>query len=101
MPNIELVGFEENEAKILKQRIFFKLPCFERDGEDSIPDDTIIAIDSKKKPKNREGKNMPYIRIASTHPKDFDIIINLLKKMNLDLDVETLILNSFIEIRRQ
>ena len=97
MPNIEIVGFETEKAEDLKYRIFSKLRFLTLDG-DRIVEDTVITIHPAEA-KDHNGTEKPYIRIASTNGQDFKTIINVLKMLMIKLDVETLKLDSFVEIR--
>ena len=94
MPNIEIHGLMGN-TKELKIKIDKKMQ------EIGLGDDAITTIFNSK-PESCDGlgdgigKQLPFLRIYASDKNELDKIINALKEMQLWLDVETLILNSFI-----
>ncbi|MEK7542847.1 MAG: hypothetical protein AAB503_00885 [Patescibacteria group bacterium] len=91
MPNIMICGFPEVQANKLKVKICQVMMDLNlgSDAVTSIVNMRVVSCDGKETP-------MPYIRICSTDGLEIRNITDALKKAKVLVDVEWLVLNSFI-----
>lgn len=96
---IELVGFEEENAKLLRNRIYPKLNFAAADG-DSIVEETRIVINSTTS-KNQINESKPYVDIRATNIMDAEKIAVALRQLIINLDVVISGQIKYVEIRPQ
>ena len=88
MPNIEIFGFEENEAKKWEKKIF--------DAFQSKPyvQDIVVTIHHNTTARDMKGKSQPFIRVSSSPNCHIEEILEVIS--SLKIDVEHLLLKCFL-----
>lgn len=88
MPNIQMYG---KHPEGLKERIELIMQKMGLGGD-------AITTDMASEPESCDGERrpMPFIRICASKVSDIDRIVEEFKSAGLEIDTETLLLNSFI-----
>lgn len=102
MPNIEIYGYsfigaafrqfkEMEEASSLREKIqdALKQAGWEKEVVVTSIDSTCLSCDEPP-------KKMPFLRVCSTDTAEIKRLIDTLKNAQIGVDVETLLLNSFV-----
>lgn len=90
MPNIEIYGVDK--PGVLKSSIDKKMQ------EIGLGDEAITVIYSHATPEacDGTGKVMPFLRLCVPDRDELNKVVDAIREMKLGLDVETLVLDSFI-----
>lgn len=92
MLNIKLCGFASRGQKVIdlecEIRELLNGLCI-TDAVISIDPTPVISCDARRVPQ-------PYVRIASTDPKEIEMILDYMKRCRMEVDVEWLVLGGFV-----
>jgi hypothetical protein len=102
MPNIEIYGKRKLVNAVKKDEIELNylvnkiIKAMKKIGKE---DDAIIIMVEAMVIGCSHGKDLPFIRVCSTDSQEIKTIVGALKEEKIGIDIETLILDSFILAR--
>lgn len=89
MPNIEIFGFEKEEAEKLEKNIF---DAFQ---DKAYVEDMVVTIHHNTTVRDMNGQDQPFIRVSSSPNCHIDEILEVISS-SLKIDVEHLALKCFL-----